>query len=111
MEEHIDIETSAEPSINHSKLDLNRDGSIDSEEVRKTEKALELELREQKADTQRRIAWTSMLSMIVFTILLFTPLLSDSRVTALSDLFGLFYVAQAGIVGAYFGFTTWMQKG
>jgi hypothetical protein len=56
------------------------------------------------------MAWAAMASMIIGTILLFTPVIPDSRVTALSDLLGLFYIAQAGVVGAYMGVTAWMNK-
>lgn len=71
---------------------------------------LDLELREEKADAHRRMAWVALLSMLFFTIVLFSPMVSDSRVEALADLLGLFYVAQAGIVGAYMGVTAWMNR-
>ena len=71
---------------------------------------LELELREQKANTQRKMAWTAMFSMLVFTVVLFSPIVTDGRVTALADLLGLFYVAQASVVGAYMGFQSWMNR-
>ena len=46
--------------------------------------------------------------MIIFTIFLFTPFMSDSRVNALADLLGLFYIAQTGVVAAYMGATAYM---
>ena len=46
--------------------------------------------------------------MIIFTIFLFTPVMSDSRVSALADLLGLFYIAQTGVVAAYMGATAYM---
>jgi hypothetical protein len=51
-----------------------------------------------------------MFSMIAFSIFLFLPIVSDNRVKALADLLGLFYIAQAGVVGAYMGATAWMSK-
>ena len=36
------------------------------------------------------------------------PLLSDTRVNALADLLGLFYIAQTGVVAAYMGATAYM---
>ena len=71
---------------------------------------LELELREEKAEAQKKMAWIAMVSMLIFTVVLFTPLMSDSRVAGLADLLGLFYIAQAGIVGAYFGAAAWMSS-
>jgi hypothetical protein len=35
-------------------------------------------------------------------------MLSDSRVNALADLLGLFYIAQTGVVAAYMGATAYM---
>lgn len=91
-------------------LDMNSDNTITNKELSIADRALELELREEKADTQRRMAWIAILSMIIFTSVLFSPMVSDSRVQALADLLGLFYIAQAGVVGAYMGVTAWMSK-
>ena len=54
------------------------------------------------------MAWVAMGMMIVFTIVLFTPMMTDSRVEALADLLGLFYIAQTGVVAAYMGATAYM---
>ena len=52
-----------------------------------------------------------MASMIVASVVLFTPIVSDSRcTTGLADLLGLFYIAQAGVVGTYMGTTAWMNR-
>jgi hypothetical protein len=56
------------------------------------------------------MAWTAMIVMIVFTALLFLPIFPDGRIKALSDLFGLFYVGMASVVGAYMGMSAWMSK-
>ena len=94
----------------HKRFDVNRDGELSEDEIMQANELLELELREEKADTQRRMAWVAMVSMLVFTIGLFLPIIPDTRVQALADLLGLFYIAQAGVVGAYMGFTTWMSR-
>ena len=51
-----------------------------------------------------------MASMLVFTTVLFLPVVPDSRVNALADLLGLFYIAQAGVVGAYMGVSAYMSR-
>jgi hypothetical protein len=71
---------------------------------------VELQLREEKADTQKRMAWVAMLSMVIFSIFLMLPIMPDSRVNALSDLLGLFYIAQASVCAAYFGATAFMSR-
>ena len=70
----------------------------------------ELDLREEKAAVQKRMSWIALLSMLVFTCVLFSPIVSDSRVSALADLLGLFYIAQASIIGFYFGAQAYMHK-
>lgn len=84
--------------------------SHENENIELTQRVTELELREEKADAQKRMAWVAMGSMIAFTLILFSPSTNIERVDALSDLLGLFYIAQAGVVGAYMGVTAWMSK-
>ena len=89
-------------------FDVDGDGSITEQEVSMKERMLEIELREEKAESQKKMAWVAMLMMIVFTTYLFTPMVSDARVSALADLLGLFYIAQTGVVAAYMGATAYM---
>ena len=65
--------------------------------------------KKEKMEAQKRMAWVAMISMIVFTALVFLPIFPDARIKALSDLFGLFYIGQAGVVGAYMGMTAYMS--
>mgnify|MGYP003655386037 CR=1 FL=1 len=87
------------------KLDLNQNGVVDDNEIAAAE-ALD---RHEKAGAQKRMAWIAMASMIGFTIAVFLPIFPDSRIKALADLFGLFYIGQAGVVGAYMGMTAYMS--
>ena len=90
--------------------DLDNDGVVTDEEIAREKEMIELELREEKARAQQFMAWTAMASMIVASVVLFTPIVSDSRVAGLADLLGLFYIAQPGVVGTYMGTTAWMQR-
>lgn len=56
-----------------------------------------------RQDNQKRMAWIAIISMIVYTVALFMPFVGDSRAEILTDIASLFYVAQAGVVGAYMG--------
>jgi hypothetical protein len=94
----------------YNKFDVNRDGTLTDEEMENANEMLELELREEKADAHRRMAWTAMISMIVFSAGLYLPWIDTERVNALADLLGMFFIAQAGIVGAYMGVTAWMSR-
>ena len=90
--------------------DLNNSGDVSEEEMKRATEILELELREEKAEAQKRMSWVSILSMVLFTVVLFTPVVSESRVSALGDLLGLFYLGQASIVGFYFGAQAYMSR-
>lgn len=90
-------------------FDLNEDGIVTEEEIQRKERQTELENRDKKEDQQRSMAWIAMLTMIVVTFFLFLPIMPDERVMALSDLIGLFYIAQAGVVAAFFGSSAYMN--
>ena len=92
------------------RFDANMNGNISLKELDIAERVLEIELREEKADTQRRMAWVALWSMVIFTCVLFLPIISDSRIASLADLFGLFYISIAGILGAFFGVQACMSK-
>jgi uncharacterized membrane protein YdjX (TVP38/TMEM64 family) len=91
----------------HSALDLDGDGVVSDAELA----ASVVLTQHEKADAQRHMAWVAMLSMIVFTFAVFLPIFPDGRIKALSDLFGLFYIGQAGVIGSYMGMTAYMAKG
>ena len=89
----------------HDDLDLDGDGIVSDKELA----LAEVLNKHEKADAQRQMAWVAMISMIVFTLMVFLPIFPDGRIKALSDLFGLFYIGQAGVVGAYMGMTAYMN--
>jgi len=90
-----------------NELDLDGDGIVSDSELA----AVDALAKHEKADAQRQMAWVAMGSMIVFTLAVFLPIFPDARIKALSDLFGLFYIGQAGVIGAYMGMTAYMAKG
>ena len=99
-----------EPTSDYAKYDVDGDCIVSDEELAAVAKLEELEMQEEKADAQRRMAWVSLISMLVFTGFVFLPIFPDSRIQALADLFGLFYIGMAGVVGAYMGMTAYMSK-
>ena len=90
----------------YEEFDIDGDGVVSDEEMSVIQK---IDAHE-KSDAQRKMAWVAMVTMIVFTLLLFLPIFPDGRIKALSDLFGLFYIGMAGVVGSYFGMTAYMSK-
>ena len=90
----------------YEEFDIDGDGVVSDEEMAVIQK---IDAHE-KSDAQRKMAWVAMVTMIVFTLLLFLPIFPDGRIKALSDLFGLFYIGMAGVVGSFFGLTAYMSK-
>ena len=64
---------------NYNKYDLDGDGIVTDEELAKMKEIEELEMQEDKADAQRKMSWVSLIAMIVFTIVICTPIISEAR--------------------------------
>ena len=99
-----------EPKSRYAQYDLDGDGTVSDEELQRNQELVEIELREEKADSQRRMAWVSLSSMVVYSILPLLPLVPESRLSTLASLSDMLFLSQASIVGLYFGATAYMAK-
>lgn len=59
---------------------------------------------------RRRMAWTSLIAMLVLMLLLLFGPISDEKLKILADPITWFFFSMASIIGAYMGFTTWASK-
>lgn len=84
---------------NQNDFDMNNDGKIDEHEI-----------EARKMVSQKRMAWVALASMIIFTVILFLPIIPESRLEKLTDISDLFYISMAGIVGAFMGVSVWMAR-
>jgi hypothetical protein len=98
-------------------LDEDGDGVISDEELMKAEKIAELEAirarekdRDAKEDQLRQMAWVAMISMVLFTVVLFLPIIDNDRIGVLDNLLQMFYIAQAGVVATFFGSSAYMNR-
>ena len=92
------------------KFDADGDGIVTDEEMAQAERIIQIENADKKEDQLRLMAWVAMLSMVVFTIVLFLPIIDTDRVAALDNLLQMFYIAQAGVVATFFGSTAYMSR-
>ena len=83
---------------------------VDNDEVDKKEQLNRIQMEKEKSDAQRRLAWAAMMSMVTFPLLLASPMLEADRVHALTDLSSTLFIAQAGVLAAYFGAQAWATK-
>jgi hypothetical protein len=49
-------------------------------------------------------------SMVLFTGILFSPIVDVARITALGSILQMFYIAQAGVVATFFGANAYLSK-
>lgn len=85
------------------KVDLDNDGVVTENEATTANLLL-------KNETQTKLVYIAIWSMVIVTAFLFLPIFPDTRIKALSDLITLFYLSNASIVGAYMGVTAYMSK-
>ena len=99
-----------EPKSRYAQYDLYGAGTVSDEELARNQELVEIELREEKADSPRRMAWVSLTSMVVFALLPLLPFIPESRLSTLASLSDMLFLSQASIVGLYFGATAYMAK-
>ena len=90
----------------YEQFDLDHDGIVSDEEIQHSEKLVQLD----KLQTQKRMSWLALISMIVLTVVLLSPAISEKRLTLLDELISMYYIAMAGVVCGYFGVSAWMSK-
>lgn len=99
-----------EPDSKYNQYDTDGDGVVSDSEMATAERLIEIDNRDKKEDQLRQMAWVAMMSMVVFTVLLFIPIIDTDRISALDNLLQMFYIAQAGVVATFFGSTAYMSK-
>ena len=100
-----------EKDSKYNDKDLNGDGIVSDDELDEWKQSEEVKRLNRKQMHQRNMAWTALVSMILFTAIMFTPIVPDDRIKLLTDISNLFYLAQAGIVGAFMGFAAFDKSG
>jgi len=94
-------------SVEHHPADTNGDGVVSKEEERMylEFKRKELEDADAMRDAQRTMAWFSLSGMLLYpAIVLIASLFNiDNAAKILGDMAGVYFIAVAGIVAAFFG--------
>ena len=100
-----------EPESKYADMDTNSDGVVSDAEIDNWQQTEEVKRLNRKQMHQRNMAWTALVSMLLFTVIMFTPFVPDERIKLLTDISNLFYLAKAGIVGAFMGFAAFDKSG
>ena len=93
-----------------AKFDSDNDGRLSEAEFELYQQNERLKASLERQDSQRKMAWTAITVIIVVTAALFVPGISEERIETIIPMLDWFYIAMAGIVGAFMGMTAWMSK-
>jgi len=94
--------------------DVNGDGKVSEEESRMYLEFKRKELEDQDAmrDAQRSMAWFAMWGMLAYPVMVVLANIANLEDAAkiLGDMAGVYFIAVAGIVAAFFGAQAWSGK-
>lgn len=81
--------------------DLDNDGILEEREIA---------LFERKQRAQKNIAYSTTAALILSVALMMTKLIPIERVEALGGVMDAFFIGGFSLVGAFMGFSVWMDK-
>ena len=88
-----------------AKYDLNGDGVVSDEELAMEERMIDLDNKDKKEDAQRNMAWFALMGMLLYPLCVILSVVFGIEQAAkiLGDMAGVYFIAVAGIVAAFFG--------
>jgi|TARA_R110002153_G_scaffold129057_3_gene277660 hypothetical protein len=91
-----------------AQYDLDGDGIVTDAELARASEMVELELREEKAHSQKQMAWIAILAMCAYPLM--SLVIPDSKLDTWSSMSDMIFLSQASIVGMYFGAQAYMAR-
>lgn len=91
-------------------IDSNLDGVITNDELQAADKIQELQDKMEKSQTQAKMAWLSLIGILVFTAFLFTPYVDVSKLDTIGEFIGMFYISLAGVLATFMGTQAWVMR-
>lgn len=94
-----------EKGSDYEHFDIDGDGVVTDEELRMEAEMMRLENEDKKEDAQRRMAWFALIGLLVYPAGIVIADLIGYETTGqlLADIAPTYFVAVAGLVGAFFG--------
>ena len=92
--------------------DLDGDGIITDEELDMQERMARFENEDKKEDAQRNMAWFALGGMLLYPAAVVFAVVGgiDKAADILGDMAGVYFIAVAGIVAAFFGAAAMKSK-
>jgi hypothetical protein len=93
-----------------NQLKIDDANTITQNELQLKEQLTRLDNEDKKQDAQRRMAWVSVIFMVVYALLPLLPFIPESRLETLASISDILFLSQASIVGMFFGAQAYMSK-
>lgn len=93
-----------------SRFDINKNGDMTKEEIQLGKEMLEIGLKEEKAQAQKRMAWVSLFSILIYASLPVIPFIPTDSLEYIAGMSDMLFITLASIIGFYFGATAYMSK-
>ena len=97
-----------EAESKYKQYDADGDGVVSDEELSRAKEFTELELREEKAEEQKRMAWVAIIAMCAYPLI--SLLIPESKLQTWGSMSDMIFLSQASIVGMYFGAQAYMSR-
>ena len=101
-----------EKDSQYAHLDIDGDGVVTDEELDMDERMMRIENEDKRQDAQRYMAWFALWGMLLYPSMVVISLLIglDQAAKILGDMAGVYFIAVAGIVAAFFGAQAYTKK-
>ena len=97
-----------EAKSRYAQYDADGDGIVTDQELSRAGEMIELELREEKAEAQKKMAWVAIIAMCAYPLI--SLLIPESKLQTWGSMSDMIFLSQASIVGMYFGAQAYMAK-
>ena len=97
-----------EAKSRYAQYDADGDGVVSDQELSRAGEMIELELREEKAEAQKRMAWVAIIAMCAYPLI--SLVIPESKLETWGSMSDMIFLSQASIVGMYFGAQAYMAR-
>tara|TARA_S200000501_G_scaffold150172_1_gene141597 strand:+ start:652 stop:963 length:312 start_codon:yes stop_codon:yes gene_type:complete len=97
-----------EAKSRYAQYDADGDGTVTDQELSRAGEMIELELREEKAEAQKKMAWVAIIAMCAYPLI--SLVIPESKLETWGSMSDMIFLSQASIVGMYFGAQAYMAR-
>ena len=97
-----------EAKSRYAQYDADGDGIVTDQELSRAGEKIELELREDNAESQKKMAWVAIIAMCAYPLI--SLVIPESKLETWGSMSDMIFLSQASIVGMYFGAQAYMAR-